>query len=78
MTTERVRANGGTMPEHELIERVARAFWYEEDGLGPEGSAERNSILGGPPVRTWETIPEWERDDYRAAAKAVILIVRGS
>jgi hypothetical protein len=64
----------------ELVESVARTIYLEEDGMGAEDSEERLAVMGPDPgtFRTWERAPEWERDDYRAAAKAVLRVVKAA
>jgi hypothetical protein len=62
--------------DEDLVELVARTFWVHEDGFGSEGNGDRKAVYGDAPMKTWESIPEWERDNYRAAAKEVIDVIR--
>ena len=65
-----------------LVDVIAQAIYAEEDGLGPAGSDDRRAAMGeedpAHPWRTWERAPEWERDDYRMAAKAVLRVVEAA
>ncbi len=61
----------------DLVESVASTIYLEVDGMGAEDSEERLAVMGPDDGtrKTWERAPEWERDDYRAAAKAVLRVV---
>lgn len=61
-----------------LLELVARTIFLHEDGLGAEDSEDRANALGPDDGqrRTWERAPEWERDDYRAAARAAFEVLK--
>jgi len=57
-----------------LIEQVAEAIYRAEGGLTDEDHKE---ILGEP-RRAWDALAEWERDGYRAQAKAAIKVISSS
>jgi hypothetical protein len=54
-----------------LIEQVAEAIYRSEGGMTDEDHKE---ILGEP-RRVWAVLAEWERDGYRAQAKAAMDVI---
>lgn len=58
----------------ELVDMVAMTIYLEADGMGAEDSEERLAVMG-PDDGTRKT---WARDDYRAAAKAVLRVVKAA
>lgn len=63
--------DSGWPEKKDLREKVAKTIFYYISGMTPE---EFEQCMGEHPK--WLSIPEWERDDYRFAAKQVLDFLR--
>jgi hypothetical protein len=78
------RAAFPVVDEDQVIERMAMAIFQNEGGLGDD--EDWKAMYGDKPRKLWMTdapwdtnpaeLTEWQRDDYRAQARAALAIVR--
>lgn len=55
-----------------LREEIAQAIWAHQGGVAPD---EFETVMGKP-KGSWDALTEWQRDDYRFEADAVLDVLK--